>query len=66
MKYTHALSVAAKAATFLQDNQGRISMAEAAAHVSALDLALKAIANHNSVELPPRPDGLDGLNPEPN
>ena len=55
MKYTIALSVAAKAATYIQDNQGRILMAEAAVHVSALDLALKAIANHNSVELPPRP-----------
>ena len=61
MKYTHALSVAAKAATFLQDNQGRISMAEAAVHVSALDLALEAIANHNYVELTPRLD-----HPEPN
>jgi len=55
MKYTIALSVAAKAATCLQDNQGSMSEAEVVLHVSALDLALKAIANHNSVELPPRP-----------
>jgi len=55
MKYTIALSVAAKAATYLQDNQARMSVEEAVVHVSALDLALKAIANHNSVELPPRP-----------
>ena len=66
MKYSTALSVAAKAATYLQDNQAKISFEEAAVHVSALDIALKAIANHNSVELPPRPDGLDDLNPEPN
>jgi len=55
MNYTVALSVAAKAATYLQDNQGRISMEESAVHVSALHLALKAIANHNAVELPPLP-----------
>jgi len=55
MKYTVALSVAAKAATYLQDNQDNISFEEAAVHVSALDLALKAIANHNAVELPPLP-----------
>jgi hypothetical protein len=61
MKYTIALSVAAKAATYLQDNQASMSEAEAAVHVSALDLALKAIANHNSVELPPRPDHLEPI-----
>ena len=55
MNYTVALSVAAKAATHLQDNQANMSFEEAAVHVSALDLALKAIANHNSVELPTRP-----------
>ena len=55
MKYTIALLVAAKAATCLQDNQGSMSEAEVVLHVSALDLALKAIANHNSVELPPPP-----------
>jgi hypothetical protein len=55
MKYTIALSVAVKAATYLQDNQANMSFEEAAVHVSALDLALKAIAKHNSVELPPLP-----------
>ena len=55
MNYTVALSIAVKAATYLQDNGGRMSFEEAAVHVSALDIALKAIADHNSVELPPLP-----------
>ena len=55
MNYTVALSIAVKAATYLQDNGGRMSFEEAAVHVSALQLALKAIADHNSVELPTRP-----------
>ena len=53
MKYTVALSIAAKAATYLQENEGNMSEAELLVHVSALHLALKAIADHNSVELPP-------------
>jgi len=52
MKYTIALSIAAKAATYLQDKEGSMSMEEVVVHVSALDLALKAIAKHNPVELP--------------
>ena len=55
MNYTVALSIAAKAATYLQENEGNMSEAELLVHVSALHLALKAIADHNSVELPPRP-----------
>jgi hypothetical protein len=55
MKYTVALSVAAKAATCLQDDEGSMSDEEAAFLVSTLFLALRAIAKHNSVELPPRP-----------
>jgi len=66
MVYTVALLIAAKAATCLQDDEGSMSEKELAVHISALFLALKAIAKHNSVELPHRPDGLDGLNPEPN
>jgi len=53
MNYTDALSIAAKAATYLRDNEGNMSEAELLVHVSALHLALKAIADHNSVELPP-------------
>ena len=53
MKYTDALSVAAKATAYLQDNEGNMSETEVVVHVSALHLALKEIANHNSVELPP-------------
>ena len=53
MNYTIALSIAAKAATYLQENEGNMSEAELLVHVSALHLALKAIADHNSVELPP-------------
>ena len=53
MKYTVALSIAAKATANLQDHDGSMSEAEVAVHVSALHLALKEIADHNSVELPP-------------
>ena len=55
MKYTIALEDAVKSATYLRDNRASISFEEAAVHVSALDIALKAIANHNYVELPPYP-----------
>jgi hypothetical protein len=55
MKYTIALEEAVKAATYLQENEGRISFAEAAVHVFDLDHALKAIAKRYGVELPPRP-----------
>ena len=55
MNYTVALSIAAKAATYLQDDEGSMSDEEAAFLVSTLFLALRAIAKHNSVELPPRP-----------
>ena len=50
MQYSTALSVAAKAATYLQDDDGSMSEKELAVHVSALFLALRAIAKHNSVE----------------
>ena len=53
MKYTVALSIAEKAATYLQENEGNMSETEVVVHISALHLALKAIADHNSVELPP-------------
>jgi len=53
MNYTVALSIAAKATAYLQENEGNMSEAELLVHVSALHLALKAIADHNSVELPP-------------
>ena len=55
MNYTIALSIAAKATAYLQDNEGGKSEAEAVLSVYALHHALKAIAKHNSVELPPRP-----------
>ena len=55
MEYTLALSVAAKATAYLQDNEGNMSETEVVVHVSALHLALKAIAKHNSVELPHLP-----------
>ena len=55
MKYTVALSIAAKAATYLQGNEGSMSETEMVVHISALHLALKAIADHNSVELPHLP-----------
>jgi hypothetical protein len=50
MKYSTALSVAAKAATYLQDDEGSMSEEEAAVHVSALTHAMKAISKHNSLE----------------
>ena len=53
MNYTDALSLTAKATANLQDHDGNMSEAEVVVHVSALHLALKAIADHNSVELPP-------------
>ena len=55
MKYTVALSVAAKATAYLQDNEGNMSESEVVLHVSSLHLALKVIADHNSVELPHLP-----------
>ena len=55
MKYTVALSIAAKAATYLQENEGSMSETEVVVHISALHLALKSIADHNSVELPHLP-----------
>ena len=55
MKYTIALSIAAKAATYLQEKEGSMSEKEVVVHISALHLALKSIADHNSVELPPLP-----------
>ena len=55
MNYTVALSIAAKATAYLQENEGSMSEAEVVVHVSALDIALKAIAKSNAVELPPRP-----------
>ena len=55
MKYTVALSIAAKAATYMQDNEGSMSETEMVVHISALHLALQEIAKHNSVELPTRP-----------
>ena len=53
MNYTIALSIAAKATAYLQDNEGNMSESEVVVHISALHLALKSIADHNSVELPP-------------
>jgi hypothetical protein len=47
MKYTVALSVAAKAITRLRDNEGNMSEAELAVTVYALSRALKAIAKYN-------------------
>jgi len=55
MNYTFALSIAAKAATYLQEKEGSMSKAEVAFYVSALDRALTAIAKRYGVELPPRP-----------
>ena len=55
MKYTDALSLAAKATAYLQDNEGNMSELKVVLYVSALDIALKAIAKHNAVELPTRP-----------
>ena len=55
MNYTIALSIAAKAATYLQEKEGSMSETEVVVHISALSHALKAIADHNSVALPPLP-----------
>ena len=55
MDYTIALSIAAKAATYLQEKEGSMSETEVAFYVSALDRALTAIAKRYGVELPPRP-----------
>jgi len=55
MNYTIALSIAAKATAHLQEHEGSMSETEMVLHVSALHLALKAIANHNAVEVPPLP-----------
>ena len=55
MEYNVALSMAAKATAYLQDNEGNMSETEIVVHISALHLALKSIADHNSVELPPLP-----------
>ena len=54
MNYTVALSIAAKAATYLQEKEGSMSETELVVHISALHLALQEIAKHNSVELPTR------------
>ena len=50
MNYTIALSIAAKATAYLQDNEGNMSEAELWVVVYALSRALKAIARHNSIE----------------
>ena len=55
MNYTLALSIAAQATAYLQDNEGNMSELEVVLHVTSLHLALKVIADHNSVELPTRP-----------
>jgi len=55
MSYTIALSIAANATAYLQDNEGSMPDKEAVLAVYALSHALKAIAKHNSVELPTRP-----------
>jgi hypothetical protein len=53
MLYSIALSDAARGVTRLQDHDGSMSEAELLVAVYALSHALKAIADHNSVELPP-------------
>jgi len=50
MNYTIALSIAAKATAYLQDNEGSMSDKEAVLSVYALSHALKAIAKHNFIE----------------
>ena len=50
MEYTVALSIAAKATAYLQDNEGSTSEAESVLSVYALHHALKAIAKHKSIE----------------
>ena len=47
MKYTVALSIAAKAVTRLRDNEGNMSEAELLVTVYALSRAQKAIAKYN-------------------
>jgi len=55
MNYTIALSIAAQATAYLQDNEGSMPDKESVLSVYALHHALKAIAKHNAVELPTRP-----------
>jgi len=55
MLYSTALSVAEHAVHTLQGNEGRMSEEEHMVAVYALSHALKAIAKHNSVELPHLP-----------
>ena len=50
MKYTVALSIAAKATAYLQGNEGSMSDEEQVVAVYALSHALKAIAKHNTNE----------------
>jgi len=50
MNYTIALSIAAKATAYLQDNEGSMPDKEAVLSVYALYHALKVIAKHNSLE----------------
>ena len=50
MNYTLALSIAAQATAYLQDNEGSMSDKEAVLSVYALSHALKAIAKHNCLE----------------
>jgi len=50
MQYSTALSVAEHAVTRLRDNEGSMSEEEVVVAVYALTHALKAIANHNSLE----------------
>ena len=50
MNYTIALSIAAKATAYLQDNEGSMPDKEAVLSVYALSHALKAIAKHNCLE----------------
>ena len=55
MLYSTALSVAEHAVHTLHGNEGSMSELKMVLHVSALHFALKEIAKHNSVELPPLP-----------
>ena len=50
MNYTIALSIAAKATAYLQDNEGSMPDKEAVLSVYALSHALKVIAKHNCLE----------------
>ena len=49
MEYTVALSIAAKATAYLQDNEGNMSDKEAVLSVYALSHAQKAIAKYNRI-----------------